>query len=81
MNIFVANFDQDTDEEDLEVLFGNFGTVTDVNIWINSKTGESAGYGFVTISDDSGAERAIEELDGLLWNGRRLKVSKARHQI
>jgi RNA recognition motif-containing protein len=80
VNIFVANFDEEIREDDLEELFGKYGPVRDVTIWFNSRTGQSEGWGFVEISDDSDAERAIEKLDGRWWNGRRLKVSKARNQ-
>jgi RNA recognition motif-containing protein len=76
----VANFDEYTDEQDLEILFGNYGRVNDVMIWINSESGKPAGWGFVEMGHDDDAERAIERLDGRYWNGRRLKVSKARSQ-
>ena len=78
MNIFVANFDEDIREDDLEELFEKYGPVRNVTIWFNSRTNQSDGWGFVEISDDSDAERAIERLTGRWWNGRRLKVSKAR---
>ena len=80
MKLFVANFDGQTDETDLEVLFSNYGTVENVTIWLNSRTGEAEGWGFVEIAEEDDAERAIEKLDGRWWNRRRLKVSKARNQ-
>jgi RNA recognition motif-containing protein len=80
MKIFVANFEEETDEKDLETLFGKYGAVTNVTIWFNERTNRSEGFGFVEISDDSDAERAIERLNGHWWNGRRLKVSKARRR-
>src|ERR1700719_3674638 len=80
MNLLVENFDDDVTESHLDELFRNYGTVTNVRIWINFKTGQSRGFGFVEIKDDSDAEHAIEELDGKQWRGKYLKVSEARDQ-
>ena len=62
MTIFVANFDRETEEGDLRVLFENFGTVNDVYICADRKTGESLGYAFVEMPFDGEAEYAIENL-------------------
>jgi RNA recognition motif-containing protein len=72
MKIFVANFDEDINEDDLEALFGKYGPVTNVTVWFNERTNRSQGFGFVETSDDADAERAIERLNGRWWNGRRL---------
>ena len=80
MNLFVANFSDDITEEDLERLFGRYGKVTNVRIWIDFETGKSKGYGLVEIEDDWDAERAIEKLDGKRWHGMNLRVCKARTQ-
>jgi RNA recognition motif-containing protein len=78
MVIFVANFNKQTDEEDLRVLFSNYGTVIDVSMFRDRQTDEPLGYGFVEMPDDRDAERAITRLDGRWWNGRKLKVSERR---
>jgi cold-inducible RNA-binding protein len=80
MTIFVANFDRETEEEDLKVLFENFGTVNDVTIARDWRTGEQLGYGFIEMPLDGQAEEAIEKLDGKRWNGRRLKVSEKQER-
>ena len=76
MTLFVANFDESVTEDDLKELFWEFGTVDDVTIWYNSRTGESEGFGFIDMPNDSEAEEAIERLNGRRWNGKRLKVNK-----
>lgn len=78
MVIFVANFDEFTDEEDLRVLFSRYGTVTDVNMFRDRENDKPLGYAFVEMPDDRDAERAIRHLNGRIWNGRRLKVSERR---
>ena len=80
MKLFVANFNEDTTEEDLDELFRPFGKVRNVSIFTDWETGKSRGFGFVEFDDTRDAERAIEELDSRRWNGRHLKVSEARTQ-
>ena len=77
MEIFVANFDTDTDEEDLKALFSQYGRVTSVDIWENSSKG---GYGFVHMPDGLEASEAIDGLNGRWRNGRKLKVNKKRER-
>ena len=78
MVIFVANFDKQTDEDDLQTLFSNYGTVIDVSMFRDRDTDEPLGYAFVEMPDEHDAERAITHLDGRWWNGRKLKVSQRR---
>jgi RNA recognition motif-containing protein len=79
MRLFVANFRESTDEEELKDLFEEYGTVEEVDIWIDNYTGRSREFGFETISEN-GAARAIQKLDGRAWKSRRLKVREARSQ-
>jgi RNA recognition motif-containing protein len=74
MVLFVANFDYETEEYELEQLFTKFGTVHSVKICRNG-VGQSA-YGFIEMLSDYEAERAIEVLNGRWWKRRRLKVNK-----
>lgn len=76
--IFVAGFDKQTEEDDLQVLFSNYGTVIDVNMFRDRETDEPLGYAFVEIPDEHDTERAIMRLNGRWWNRRKLKVSQRR---
>jgi RNA recognition motif-containing protein len=78
MKIFVANFDRQTRESELEELFSEYGQVQLASIGFNWRTEEQEEWGFVEMPNDDDAERAIERLNARRWNGRRLKVSKAR---
>jgi RNA recognition motif-containing protein len=78
MVLFVANFDKQTDADDLRTLFSNYGTVVDVSIFRDRHTEESLGYAFVEIPDEWEAEKAISDLNGRWWNGRKLKVNQRR---
>ena len=77
-NIYVGNLSYDTSEQQLESLFGSYGSVTKVSILRDQVTGKSRGFGFVEMNDDSEAMAAIEGLNGSDCDGRNLKVNEAR---
>jgi RNA recognition motif-containing protein len=77
MNIYVGNLPFTTTAQDLESLFGEFGTVESAAIINDRETGRSRGFGFVEMPNEEGS-KAISELDGRDYNGRALKVNEAR---
>ena len=77
MKIYVGNLPFNVEESDLKELFS--GYETEEVILIKDKfNGRSKGFGFVTISDDESARRAIEEFNGKDFKGRELKLSEAK---
>jgi RNA recognition motif-containing protein len=76
--ICVENLIAFTEEQDLKILFGQFGSVWDVNIFRDRRTDESLEYAFVQMEDEQEAERAIRRLNGRSWNARRLKIGERR---
>ena len=50
MKLFVGNLSFDTTENDLQVLFEEYGTVTEVSLVNDRVTGRSRGFAFVTFS-------------------------------
>merc|ERR1712226_1596116 len=64
---------------DLALLFGRYGTVTDVEIIFNEKG--SKGFGFVTMSDAKEAFQARMSLDGAVVEGRRIEVNMATPKV
>jgi cold-inducible RNA-binding protein len=77
MNIYVGNLPFNATAQDLENLFGEYGTVESAAIINDRETGRSRGFGFVEMPNEEGA-KAISELDGQDYNGRALKVNEAR---
>ncbi|HSR46336.1 MAG TPA: RNA-binding protein, partial [Acidimicrobiia bacterium] len=65
-------------EGDLRSLFAEYGTVDSASVITDRDTGRSRGFGFVELADSNAGAKAIEELDGNEWNGRRLSVNEAR---
>ncbi len=78
MNIYVGNISYDSTEESLGNLFGEYGEVSSVSIITNKYNGKSKGFGFVEMPNDEEADAAISALDGNEFDGRNLKVNKAR---
>ena len=78
MNIYVSNLGFNVKDEDLNGLFKDFGTVSSAKVIIDKLSTQSRGFGFVEMSDDNAAQKAIKELNGIMVDGRSIKVSEAR---
>ncbi|MEO6523024.1 MAG: RNA-binding protein [Mucilaginibacter sp.] len=72
--LFIVGFPKDMEEIELVEIFSAHGTVNTVTIATDKDTGASKGYGFVTMNDDAGAQRAIKELDGASIDERKISV-------
>ena len=77
-NIFVGNLSFEATEDSLRSLFEAYGAIERVNIITDRDTGRSRGFGFVEMSGNGEAQKAIAGLDGKEVNGRALKVNEAR---
>ena len=78
MNIYVGNLAYSVTDDDLRELFGEFGEVRTASVISDKVTGQSKGFGFVEMQDNSAADRAIKELNGRQVKGRALKVNEAK---
>ena len=78
MNIFVSNLSFNVEDEDLREFFTPYGEVSSAKIINDRESGRSRGFGFVEMSDDTAAKKAIAELDGATVEGRAIKVSEAK---
>ncbi|KAI3928335.1 hypothetical protein MKW98_023936 [Papaver atlanticum] len=77
-NLFVAGFSFVTTEKDLERKFSRFGRVRDVRIVRDKRSGDSRGFGFLSLERDEDADAAIRALDQTQWNGRVVLVEKSK---
>ena len=78
MNIYVSNLSFNVQDEDLKGFFEVYGEVSSAKVITDKFTGRSRGFGFVEMSDDAAAQKAIQELDGATVEGRAIKVSEAK---
>ena len=78
MKLYVGNLSFESTENDLQDLFEQHGTVSEVRLMMDRMTGKSRGFAFVTMNEKAEAEAAISALIGKELNGRTLSVSEAR---
>jgi RNA recognition motif-containing protein len=78
--LYVGNLPYSVTELDLRDLFAPMGTVTEAKIVTDRETGRPRGFGFVEMSSDAEAKKAIEELDGRDVGGRPVAVKEAEER-
>jgi RNA recognition motif-containing protein len=78
MNIYVSNLSFNVQDEDLKEFFTEYGEVSSAKVIMDKMTNQSRGFGFVEMSDDAAAKKAIAELDGATIEGRNIKVMEAK---
>ena len=76
--IYVGNLSYNTKEEELRELFAQAGTVASVALIKDRDTGQSKGFAFIEMSNQSEAEKAIQMFNEHLMDNRPLKVNLAR---
>ncbi len=78
MNLYVGNLAYSVTEEDLKEAFSEYGALESVNIIKDKYSGQSKGFGFVEMPDNSEADKAIKALNGSQLKGRPIKVNQAK---
>jgi len=76
--LFVGNISYNTNEDALKELFSEAGNVESAVIITDKLSGRSKGFGFVEMSTDEEAEKAIEMFNEKDLDGRNLTVNEAR---
>lgn len=74
----VTNISEDTQENDLRELFGNFGRVARVYVGRDRETGAGKGFAFVSFEDRSVAQKAMEKVHGKGYDNLILSVQWSR---
>lgn len=78
--LFVGNLSWNTTDETLAEFFAKVGKVISAKVIKDKFTGKSRGFGFVEMSSDEEAKKAIEELNEKELDGRNIMVNEARPQ-
>ena len=78
MNIYLGNLSYSATEASIKELFEGFGQVTTAKIVTDKFTGSSRGFGFVEMPNDNEAQKAIDELNGKDFEGRKIVVNESR---
>lgn len=78
--LYVGNLSFSATEQTLRQTFAAHGDVTDVHVVLDRMTGQSRGFGFVTMGSQNEANAAMEALNGADLDGRALKVNEAEER-
>ena len=78
--LFVGGLAWATTEESLRAACTEYGEVEEVRVITDQATGRSKGFGFVTFATDDAAAKAKTEMDGMLLDGRAIKVDFPRER-
>lgn len=76
--LFIGSLAWGTTDDSLKSFFEQAGTVVSANVIVDRETNRSKGFGFVEMSSDEEAKKAIDELNGKDLDGRAIVVSEAR---
>lgn len=76
--LYVGGLPYSTTDEALKEYFSQAGSVDTATIIIDKMSGRSKGFGFVEMSTDEEAQKAVEQFNGVEFEGRKLTVNEAR---
>ena len=78
MKLYVGNLSYSVNEDDLREMFSAFGEIASAELIKDRMSGQSKGFGFVEMPNNSEADTAIKTLNGKMNDGRSLKVNQAQ---
>ena len=78
MNLYVGNLAYGVTEDELREMFSEFGQVASATLITDKLSGQSKGFGFVEMPNNSEADTAIKSLNDKMVSGRKLKVNQAK---
>lgn len=78
--LYVGNLSFSSTSETVREAFARIGEVTDVHIVTDRTSGQSRGFGFVTMGTPAEAQKAIEAMNGANLDGRPLRVNEAEER-
>ncbi len=77
MNIYVGQLPYSVTEEELREMFLRYGEVSSLNLIMDRYSGQSKGFGFIEMPNNSEADQAIKGLNKSMLKGREIKVNQS----
>jgi RNA recognition motif-containing protein len=78
--LYVGNLSFHATQDTLREAFAAHGEVVDVHLVADRTTGQSRGFGFVTMGSKSEADGAMQAMNGAELDGRALRVNEAEER-
>jgi len=79
--LYVGNLAKSTTEDELKTLFTQAGSVASVDMVKDRNSGESKGFAFVTMGEQTEADKAISMFNAYSLADRELKVNVAKPKV
>ncbi|XP_063143504.1 polyadenylate-binding protein 4 isoform X7 [Rattus norvegicus] len=79
-NVYIKNFGEEVDDENLRELFSQFGKTLSVKV-MRDCSGKSKGFGFVSYEKHEDANKAVEEMNGKEMSGKSIFVGRAQKKV
>ncbi len=80
MNIYVGQLPYSVTEEELREMFLQYGKVSSLNLIMDRYSGQSKGFGFIEMPNNSEADQAIKGLNKSMLKGREIKVNQSEER-
>ncbi|OUS14156.1 RNA-binding protein [Gammaproteobacteria bacterium 53_120_T64] len=77
MKLLIRNLDRSTTEDELKVLFQEFGSVQSCDLVLDRESGASKGFGFIEMPKPGEAKAAIKNLNNKTIGDNKIRVKKA----
>lgn len=81
MRLYVGSLHFNITEDMLRGIFEPFGKIDNIQLIMDSDTGRSKGYGFITFHNADDAKKALEQLNGFELAGRPMKVGNVTERL
>ena len=78
--LYIGNLSFQATTETLREAFSAHGEVTDAHVVTDRDSGQSRGFGFVTMGTDQEAAKAMASMNGQMLDGRELRVNEAEER-
>jgi len=78
--LYVGNLPHSATESALSDKFAECGTVESCKLITDRYTGQNRGFGFIEMASDAEARAAIDKFNGIVYDGRPMKVNEAKPQ-
>ena len=81
VRLYVGNLAKSTTEDELKTLFTQAGAVASVDMVKDRNSGESKGFAFITMGEQTEADKAISMFNAYSLADRELKVNVAKPKV
>ena len=78
MGLYISNVWSSISDEDVRRVYEEYSVINSEKAMMKRETGRSRGFGFVELSDDELAKKAIEELNQASYDGKVINITEAR---